>query len=652
MFKQLSLTTAALVISLAAAAGAQSKPVTPQQLLNLHQISDLRFSPDGARLAFVVSEPVKGTDHPRHIWLMDVASRRVRQFTYSAKSDDSPRWSPDGRYLAFLSNRDEGRQIYIMPMDGGDAYPITEGKRSVGGFEWSPDGGQIAFTAPDEPTADAEKKQKDKDDALVVDHEGRNARLWLLPFTPASTAADSKKAHALTSSDWSIREAEWVPHSDRLIVAATNHPDSDDNTERLFAVAANGAMTLLYAPKGTFGAFQISRDGTQIAYTGGEGPNPHDVMVRALDVPPGSASRDLTASGLDRAMSGLEWRPDGTLLADAEDGFETRLYSITAAGAATPVDEAAPNPRSVALARDGMLAFVGGTATRPPEIYLAPAHGTAQAATHFNASWSEYALAAPSRFHFKSFDGMAIEGALLKPVAATGAGPWPTVILVHGGPTGAWSDSIESWGQLLAAHGFAAAYFNIRGSTGYGEKFLESNRADWGGADYKDVMAGVDYLVKQGIADPERLGIGGWSYGGYMSEWAITQTNRFKAAVSGAGMVDLMAEFETENGPSYDRWFWGLPYDKSDGFIQHSPLTYLKNAHTPILILQGINDTTDPLGQSTGLYRGLKYYGAPAELVEYPRENHGFQEEQHQIDRLNRILAWYQKYLQSSPATP
>ena len=158
-------------------------------------------------------------------------------------------------------------------------------------------------------------------------------------------------------------------------------------------------------------------------------------------------------------------------------------------------------------------------------------------------------------------------------------------------------------------------------------------------------MAGVDYLVKQGIADPNRLGIGGWSYGGYMSEWAITQTNRFKAAVSGAGMVDLIAEFETENGPSYDKWFWGLPYDHQEEMLKHSPYLYLKNAHTPILILQGQADTTDPLGQSTGLYRGLKFYGAPAELVEYPRENHGFHEEKHQLDRLNRILAWYQEYL-------
>ncbi|MGC1289789.1 MAG: S9 family peptidase, partial [Candidatus Acidiferrales bacterium] len=265
--------------------------------------------------------------------------------------------------------------------------------------------------------------------------------------------------------------------------------------------------------------------------------------------------------------------------------------------------------------------------------------------THLNASWDSITLAKPEFFHYISFDGQQIEGELLKPLDYDGHSRVPLVVLVHGGPTGAWSESIDSWGQLLAAHGFAVSYFNIRGSTGYGEKFMEMNRADWGGADFKDVMAGVDYLIAQGVADPNKLGIGGWSYGGYMSEWAITQTDRFKAAVSGAGMVDLIAEFNTENGPSYDKWFWGLPYEHPEGFLNHSPFMYVKHAHTPILILQGINDTTDPLGESTGLYRGLKFYGDNAELVEYPRENHGFHEEKHMLDRLNRILAWYEQYL-------
>ena len=223
----------------------------------------------------------------------------------------------------------------------------------------------------------------------------------------------------------------------------------------------------------------------------------------------------------------------------------------------------------------------------------------------------------------------------------------PLIALIHGGPTGAWESSIEAWGQLLAAHGYAVFYPNIRGSVGYGQKFIESNRADWGGADFEDVMQGVEDLIAKGVADPNRLGIGGWSYGGYMAEWAITQKTKyvFQAAVSGAGMANLISEYGTEQHPSYDEWFWSVPYEKPEGFLNHSPFLFLRNAKTPTLILQGDADTVDPLGQSRELYRGLKRYGVPTELVVYPREPHGLREEKHLIDRLNRIIAWYDKYL-------
>ena len=190
-------------------------------------------------------------------------------------------------------------------------------------------------------------------------------------------------------------------------------------------------------------------------------------------------------------------------------------------------------------------------------------------------------------------------------------------------------------------------YPNVRGSTGYGQRFVEMNRADWGGGDFKDVMAGADWLVARGIADPNRLGIGGWSYGGYMAAWAVTQTTRFKAAVSGAPVIDMASEFGTENGSAYDEWFYGTPYEKLDGFIKSSPMTFVKNVKTPTLLLQGEDDTTDPIGQSQQFYRGLKRYGVDSDLVLYPREPHGLREEKHLVDRLTRILAWYDRYPQA-----
>lgn len=622
-------------------ADSASTTLTPQQALNMRRISDLHFSPDGTRLAFTVTEPAKETNIATHIWILEVASKQARQYTYSEKTENSPRWSPDGKFLAFLSNRDGERQIYLLSSSGGDAYSITTGKRGIASFAWSPDGKQIAFLASDEPTETQQKKEKDKDDAIVIDKDTKHPRVWILDVA-------TKKARAITGDQWAVREAEWAS-SDRLVIAATDHPESDDNTNRIFLLdPSSGQVSLLVAPKGPFGDIRVSPDGAQFAYMGArvDGPEPHDIYVHSTaaqaDDPP---SHNLTAASIDRAMNGIDWRSDGGMMAVAETGFKTTLYSISSGGRATAVENATPNPRNFATSSSGILAFVGESATEAPEIYLASAGAPAEKVTHINSSWDNLTLAKPEFFRYKSFDGLQIEGELLKPLGYDGHSRVPTVILVHGGPTGAWSDSIDSWGQLLAAHGFAAAYFNIRGSTGYGEKFVEANRADWGGADFRDVLAGVDYLVAQGIADPNKLGIGGWSYGGYMSEWAITQTDRFKAAVSGAGMVDLISEFNTEAGPSYDKWFWGLPYDHPEGFLNHSPFMYLKHAHTPILILQGIADTTDPLGESTGLYRGLKFYGAPAELVEYPRELHGFREQKHLLDRLNRILAWYQQYL-------
>ena len=199
--------------------------------------------------------------------------------------------------------------------------------------------------------------------------------------------------------------------------------------------------------------------------------------------------------------------------------------------------------------------------------------------------------------------------------------------------------------QLLVTRGFMVMQPNIRGSIGYGHKFIESNRGDWGGGDFNDVLAGVDDLIERKIADPTRLGICGWSYGGYMAEWAITQTDRFKAAVSGAGMADLAAEFGTETSSVGDEWFYGTPYENLAAFQKSSPITYIRNANTPTLILQGEADTTDPISQSQILYRGLKRYKVPSEFVIYPREPHGLREEKHLLDREVRILAWFEKYL-------
>ncbi|MGB6670670.1 MAG: S9 family peptidase [Candidatus Acidiferrum sp.] len=636
------------ILALAGTAVAQDKsapdagkPLTPEASLNLRSISDPQFSPDGIRVAFVVTDPPKGVGRARHLWLYDEKSGVVRQITFSAKDESSPRWSPDGKQLAFLSNREDQQQIYLMRMDGGEALAITKGKRSVHSFEWSPDGKQIAFLAPDAKTDAEGKKEKDKDDAHVVDKDDKQPRLWLL-------TVDTKEAKALTSPKWEVSELAWTPAGDRIIVSATDHPESDEDTHRIFSVeVSDGSHKLLLAPHGPFGDLRVSPNGTTISFIGCrvDGPAPHDLML--LDIGK-QAARNLTGASLDRPIHEQLWSKDGSMLALYADGFRNKLIGFSPEGMSENItNPPADNVGNFAVSGSGEVAFVGQSATAPPELWLWDKKNAPHQVSHLNDSWKQFALSTPEFYKYKSFDGLEIEAALLKPVGADPKAKLPLIALIHGGPTGNWQDSIETWGQLLATHGYAVFYPNIRGSVGYGEAFIEMNRGDWGGADFKDVMAGVKDLIDRGIADPAKLGIGGWSYGGYMSEWAITQTHDFKAAVSGAGLSNLISEYGSESHPSYDEWFYGVPFESENlvKFLNSSPFTQLKNAKTPTLVLQGEADTTDPLDQSQELYRGLKHYGVESELVEYPREPHGFHEEKHLLDRLNRILAWYDAHL-------
>jgi dipeptidyl aminopeptidase/acylaminoacyl peptidase len=624
----------------------KAKVLTPEASLNIRSIADLQFSPDGRRLAFVVTEPPKSTGRLSHIWIYDQQGGVVRQFTFSAKSESSPRWSLDGKLLAFLSNRGEEQQIYLMRADGGEGVAITTGKRSVKNFAWSPDGKQIAFLAPEAKTDSEDKKQKDKDDAHVADKEDKRAQAWLLTVEGGET-------RALTKPNWEVVELAWLPSGDSVIVKATDHPESDQETQRIFSVSTKvqtpeGAPKQLIAPRGPFGQLRVAPDGKTVSYVGAreDGPEPHDLQFLPIGA---RAARNLTGASLDRPVQDYHWRKDGSVILLAANGFSNLLVTYSTEGARKDLDVSPMPTSSVALSSTGEIAFVSQSATRPAEVWWWDQNSQPRQLSHLNDSWGQFTLSAPEYYKYKSFDGMEIEAALLKPQGAADKTRLPLVALIHGGPTGRWSESIEPWGQLLATHGYAVFYPNIRGSVGYGQKFVESNRGDWGGGDFQDVMAGVKNLIDRGIADPHRLAIGGWSYGGYMAEWAITQTSDFKAAVSGAGMANLISEFGTEDHPAGDEWFYGVPWEKPEGFLNSSPFLHLKDAKTPTLVLQGDADTVDPLGQSQELYRGLKRYGVEAEMVVYPREPHGFQEEKHLLDRLNRILAWYDGHVKPVP---
>jgi dipeptidyl aminopeptidase/acylaminoacyl peptidase len=632
---------ASVIATLATCLSAQTPVATappaalsPEQALKVRRISDLNFSPDGSRLICVVSEPPKGQTPETHLWLLDVARTDFRQFTYSPKSETSPRWSPDGKTLAFLSSRGEKMQIYVMRTDGGEAVALTTSKTAVGEFRWSPDGTQIAFLAKEPPSEAEEKKEKDKDDAKVEDREQDLNRIWVIDVA-------SKKVRQVTKGAWKIGQFEWLA-PDRLLAVASNKPKEEIWNQSLYSVSlGDGQFTLFSQPAQPFGGITLSPNRATISFFGTRngGPSPHDLYLQSAA---GGVARDVTAS-IDRDVRGAKWQDDSTLYAAVSNGFFSRLAKIPVSGATQLID--LPGlAGSFDVARDGTLAYVGGNFYQLNELFVKATNRDPVQVSHLqDADWKGIHLATAEVFTFKSFDGLPVQAALMKPGIARGK--LPLILYVHGGPAGRFSADYQSWAQLLVSRGYQVLMINPRGSSGYGEEFLKANKADWGGGDFKDLMAGVDAVIARGDTDVDRLGIGGWSYGGYMAEWAITQTNRFKAAVSGAGMFDLIAEFGTEVGPEGDEWYFGTPWEHPERFIHSSPYAYIKNAKTPTLILQGENDPIDPVGQSTALYRALKRYGVETELVVYPREPHGPREEKHQLDLLTRMTGWFDRFL-------
>jgi dipeptidyl aminopeptidase/acylaminoacyl peptidase len=614
--------------------------LTPEKILDVRRLSDLQLSPDGSRLAFAVAEPVKGTEQNLDIWVLDIQSRDARPFTGSKKSDSRPRWSPDGRHLGFLSNRDGPTQIYLLSLEGGEARSLTEGKNAVRSFEFSPDGRRVAFIAPEPKSEEDEKKEKEKNDARVVDKDDRRPQLWVVDV-------ETEETRQLTKGAWRIAELAWTPRGDRLVVSATEHPQPELETQRIYTVqSSDGAMSEVANPTGPFGNIDVSPDGKWITYFGsrGDGPTPHDLYLQPFS---GGEPKNLTADSIDRPVLSYVWQDDGSsILALVQTGFTNTFFVVDENGRAEKKPGFEVHPGTFATGSD-ILAFIGESTTQPQEIWLSRGSERAEAVTDLNETRAQIAAVRPEVVRYSSFDGTEIEAALLKPPAYQGGGRAPLVVLIHGGPSGRWMDRFDTVGQLLAANGFAVFQPNIRGSTGYGHDFLVMNREDWGGGDYKDVIAGVDYLIEQGITDADRLGIGGWSYGGYMAAWAVTQTDRFHASVSGAPMTDLASEYGTESASinAYDTWYLGTPYENLDIFTQRSPVTHVKNTRTPTLILCGENDVTDPIGQCQQFYRGLKRYEVETELVIYPREGHGIREEKHQVDRLQRYLDWFKKYL-------
>ncbi|MGA9527576.1 MAG: S9 family peptidase [Terriglobales bacterium] len=608
-----------------------SVPLTPERAVKYQRPSDLHFSPDGSRLVCVVSQ-VNGPAIESHLWLLRVGQGELRQFTFSQKSERLPQWSPDGGSLAFLSNRAGTMQVYIMPADGGEAHAVTADATGVSDYHWSPDGKQVAFLAREPEQGKAEN------DAQIADREQDLERLWVVDLASSKTRQLTRGALRIDDFGWSS--------SDQILAMASNHPKDETWNDALYSISVKDAtITLASKPNQPFDELVISPGRTQFSFisTRTGGPEPHDLFLQTVN---GGPARDVTST-IDRAVIDARWQSDSTIFVRVADGFRNRIFRLNSNGTVAAID-LPYSVRAFDVAPDGTIIFAGVGFNRLPELFIRRIDGTIAQVSHLQAGWDGVQLADAEIFRFKSFDGTEIEAALMKPITQPADSKLPLVLLVHGGPASNFSADyfwFNAWPQLLVARGYQVLMVNPRGSIGYGENFVKANRADWGGGDFKDLMAALDAVIARGQTDPNRLGIGGWSYGGEMTQWAITQTNRFKAAVTGGGVFDQTLEFGTEDSPAGDEWYFGTPWEHPEVFASNSPATYIRNAKTPTLILHGEDDHNNPVSQSRELYRALKRYGVECELVVYPGEGHLPRQEKHQIDMLKRMLGWFDRYL-------
>ncbi len=644
------------------AASAQAKrPMTPEDVVSLNRASDAQISPDGRRVAFVqTSWDGENGRFNSDICLVDEMRQFVR-LTSHPRRDDSPRWSPDTRRLAFLSDRagdssqpsaqPTGAQIFLLNPQGGEPTQLTSHKAPIQSFEWSPDGRFIAFIA-EEPR---EIKSKTKP-PVVVDEDYRFAQLWIVEVA-------SQQIRQLTKGSRHIVAFNWSPDGSQIVFTARATPKlADGHTTEVFATPAS----LQNAPYDTAQSRQITKgggaenqprfspDGRWISYLAHSDGDSNVGPERIHVVPVRGGEPVVLAKSFEGYISSYRWVFDSQrVIFLAALGVNAHLYT-THIGDQSPTlmtrNDGVTTGFSMTI--DGMnIAYVHESPRMPTEVALLNARNMIPILlTRLNPQTESLTLGLVEVVKWKSNDGTEIEGLLVYPVGYQTGRRYPMLTYIHGGPEGAYVRSFNaSWSafpQIYAGAGYAVFMPNFRGSSNYGAKFAQSNATLVGKVDYEDILSGVDHLIKQGIADENRLAIAGWSYGGYMSAWIIGHTNRFKCAAYGAGLSNAVSYWGTADIiHQRERLHGGAPWEARKMYDEQSPLTFLTNVKAPALIFHGEKDERVPLGQSLEAYRTLKRLGVTTQLVVYPDQGHGILVPSYQLDKMRREFAWVEKYV-------
>jgi dipeptidyl aminopeptidase/acylaminoacyl peptidase len=653
---------AALPVTLASA-----RPLVADDLYRLQEIADPQFSPDGQWIAYTVTSPDRAADADRtHVWLASWDGRETRQATRSAAGEHAPRWSPDGRMLAFLSDRTDekaGDQIWLLDRAGGEAQQRSHFASAITGYAWSPDGKRIVFTAqvPAAPDEDPEKPapividrlQFKSDDAGYL--RGERSHLFLMDVASGTVTP-------LTEGAYDELHPAWSPDGTQIAFISKRgaDPDATNNWDLyLIAPQPGAAARQLTTNPGAdgdaddawlSGSPRFSADGKRIAYLAGGAPADLWYGLAQVGVIDTAGGRPavLPTAALDRNTLEPRWSPDGKwLYFRLEDDMSMVLARVRLADG--HIERLTPSGGVVsefALGPQGRVAVVHGTSLQPGELAVLERGGLRRLSHHNDAWLAGVDLAAARPISAASTGGIAVHALLFEPQGRAAGERVPTLLRLHGGPVSQHQQDFDFQLQLFAASGYAVVAPNPRGSTGRGYAYQRALFANWGAADVPDVLAITDRVVADGIADPARLGVGGWSYGSILTNYVIAMDTRFKAATSGAGMANMLGGYGTDQYTRDWETELGLPWEHPDLWLKLSyAFLHADRIRTPTLFLCGADDFNVPLPATEQMYQAVRRVGVPTQLVIYPGQHHQLARPGLRVDRLQRYLDWYRRYL-------
>lgn len=655
----------ALLLVVAVDATAAPRPVRVDDFTRFQDVGDPQVSPDGEWVLYTVTTSDAVADkRDTDVWVIKWDGSGQRRLTFSPDNENTPRWSPDGKLISFLSSRSggsaKGNQVWVLERAGGEARQLTALTGRIQGYSWSPDSARLLLTYRDEPVEDGARAAAKP---IVIDkyqfkRDGQgyltgNVRTRAYLYNIAS-----RKAEPLTSDgDFDESNPEWSPDGSQ-VAFVSNHDSNWErtrNTDVFVAEARAGSKSrkLTTWAGNDGGNLAWSPDSKWIGF--GRGSDPkfdfHNLSRLAVVPAAGGAARVLTES-LDRGTSGPVFAEDGQWIFFTVTDDQTQyLARVPVAGGAVEKVVSGARVVSAPSREKGHTALTSSSDLVPGEIYAVEGSALRKLTAHNDVLVAEFQLAPAEDLAFKSKDGTEIHALLTKPIGYERGRRYPTLVRIHGGPTGQDAHAFNFERQIFAANGYAVVNVNYRGSSGRGAKFSEAIFADWGHLEVEDVLAAADHLVAAGIADPQRLGIGGWSYGGVLTDYVIASDTRFKAAISGAGSANHISLYGHDQYTFlYDNEF-GPPWKNTELWIKFSyPFFKADRIKTPTLFMGGQDDFNVPILGGEQMYQALTTLNIDTQLVVYPGQNHGIAKISFQKDRFERYLAWYDKYLKK-PAT-